>query len=156
MIRRPPRSTLFPYTTLFRSEGARIAQRMAGVERLQPGQLLRVLLHPLGQLQEQPTPLGSGGPAPLRKRGTRRLHRLVDVHFARHRYVGQRSVVVRGQRGQRRAVLRPDEPSADVEPMLDLPASLSTRDAGPALRYNEPNSRQRVARAGPFLAESVV
>src|SRR3712207_9046331 len=25
MIRRPPRSTLFPYTTLFRSEGAHIA-----------------------------------------------------------------------------------------------------------------------------------
>src|SRR2546422_2224325 len=25
MIRRPPRSTLFPYTTLFRSRGARIA-----------------------------------------------------------------------------------------------------------------------------------
>src|SRR5258708_32028546 len=25
MIRRPPRSTLFPYTTLFRSEGARVA-----------------------------------------------------------------------------------------------------------------------------------
>src|SRR5690349_23951273 len=27
MIRRPPRSTLFPYTTLFRSSKARIAQR---------------------------------------------------------------------------------------------------------------------------------
>src|SRR2546430_4500011 len=26
MIRRPPRSTLFPYTTLFRSQGARIAR----------------------------------------------------------------------------------------------------------------------------------
>src|SRR3989442_10618446 len=26
MIRRPPRSTLFPYTTLFRSRGARVAQ----------------------------------------------------------------------------------------------------------------------------------
>src|SRR3712207_7873932 len=36
MIRRPPRSTLFPYTTLFRSEGARDGQgvgadRQAGV-----------------------------------------------------------------------------------------------------------------------------
>src|SRR5437667_9260955 len=27
MIRRPPRSTLFPYTTLFRSEGAALAFR---------------------------------------------------------------------------------------------------------------------------------
>src|SRR3712207_8063311 len=26
MIRRPPRSTLFPYTTLFRSDGASLAQ----------------------------------------------------------------------------------------------------------------------------------
>src|SRR5256885_9260541 len=31
MIRRPPRSTLFPYTTLFRS------QQAAGLHRLQPG-----------------------------------------------------------------------------------------------------------------------
>src|SRR3712207_8736447 len=27
MIRRPPRSTLFPYTTLFRSEGGHFAER---------------------------------------------------------------------------------------------------------------------------------
>src|SRR3712207_7290663 len=27
MIRRPPRSTLFPYTTLFRSDGARLLRR---------------------------------------------------------------------------------------------------------------------------------
>src|SRR5438034_8068258 len=34
MIRRPPRSTLFPYTTLFRSDGGRVglvAQRARGV-----------------------------------------------------------------------------------------------------------------------------
>src|SRR2546425_3697670 len=30
MIRRPPRSTLFPYTTLFRSEGPRRAPRAPG------------------------------------------------------------------------------------------------------------------------------
>src|SRR3712207_7114490 len=34
MIRRPPRSTLFPYTTLFRSEVARQADDRGGVERL--------------------------------------------------------------------------------------------------------------------------
>src|SRR2546429_7213545 len=32
MIRRPPRSTLFPYTTLFRSRGER-RRRAAGAER---------------------------------------------------------------------------------------------------------------------------
>src|SRR3712207_8572752 len=37
MIRRPPRSTLFPYTTLFRSTRAR--RRLAGLraDRLEPG-----------------------------------------------------------------------------------------------------------------------
>src|SRR2546427_9216279 len=36
MIRRPPRSTLFPYTTLFRSDGFRLAARM-GRARLARG-----------------------------------------------------------------------------------------------------------------------
>src|SRR2546422_7517304 len=35
MIRRPPRSTLFPYTTLFRSLGLRVVFR-AGVPRIRP------------------------------------------------------------------------------------------------------------------------
>src|SRR3712207_7772022 len=36
MIRRPPRSTLFPYTTLFRSEGAAVVEQRGegGVDRL--------------------------------------------------------------------------------------------------------------------------
>src|SRR5688572_31621861 len=33
MIRRPPRSTLFPYTTLFRSPGPRVDARFAWDER---------------------------------------------------------------------------------------------------------------------------
>src|SRR5256885_10539756 len=36
MIRRPPRSTLFPYTTLFRSEPARVAAALARVYELFP------------------------------------------------------------------------------------------------------------------------
>src|SRR3712207_7662421 len=43
MIRRPPRSTLFPYTTLFRSSPARDRDRRAGARRrgghLQPSDL---------------------------------------------------------------------------------------------------------------------
>src|SRR2546428_7804070 len=34
MIRRPPRSTLFPYTTLFRSIGFRLQTLFEGVQRL--------------------------------------------------------------------------------------------------------------------------
>src|SRR2546430_8140250 len=48
MIRRPPRSTLFPYTTLFRSLAVAIAQVHVNRLALQTPQLLR--LH-LGQLQ---------------------------------------------------------------------------------------------------------
>src|SRR3712207_7203290 len=49
MIRRPPRSTLFPYTTLFRSAdhrlgdvgGERLLRAVGGRERLQPRDPLR-------------------------------------------------------------------------------------------------------------------
>src|SRR5689334_24336663 len=37
MIRRPPRSTLFPYTTLFRSRGAHDGAQQARVAGGQPG-----------------------------------------------------------------------------------------------------------------------
>src|SRR5256884_3526768 len=51
MIRRPPRSTLFPYTTLFRSSGDRYARaatllatwRDAGVVRRDPGDSVYVV-----------------------------------------------------------------------------------------------------------------
>src|SRR3712207_8591960 len=36
MIRRPPRSTLFPYTTLFRSRGGRLAARPEEQHRVAP------------------------------------------------------------------------------------------------------------------------
>src|SRR3989441_5461842 len=49
MIRRPPRSTLFPYTTLFRSEPARLAARPAEREEtvLEPGERDHRPLEPL-------------------------------------------------------------------------------------------------------------
>src|SRR2546422_1523305 len=50
MIRRPPRSTLFPYTTLFRSVGAA---------------LVRLRLHPALDLVEDP--LGVLGPGVVRR-----------------------------------------------------------------------------------------
>src|SRR2546422_3719607 len=38
MIRRPPRSTLFPYTTLFRSDGAgRLEQHLVSLDRARAG-----------------------------------------------------------------------------------------------------------------------
>src|SRR3712207_7547384 len=45
MIRRPPRSTLFPYTTLFRSDGERELTRSVLAPVADHGQLDRDLLH---------------------------------------------------------------------------------------------------------------
>src|SRR5260370_11263769 len=44
MIRRPPRSTLFPYTTLFRSRDAGIGQRTVAYEQGETGNDLRAQL----------------------------------------------------------------------------------------------------------------
>src|SRR3712207_9354754 len=43
MIRRPPRSTLFPYTTLFRSLGVRVRYLHSEVDTLRRVELLREL-----------------------------------------------------------------------------------------------------------------
>src|SRR5256885_4438796 len=45
MIRRPPRSTLFPYTTLFRSHAQRLGRRRRRVRRRRDGQRARELRH---------------------------------------------------------------------------------------------------------------
>src|SRR3712207_8095495 len=51
MIRRPPRSTLFPYTTLFRSGGQDREHRQAGLEPgLLPHRVGDQLADPVGQL----------------------------------------------------------------------------------------------------------
>src|SRR6266487_7076719 len=47
MIRRPPRSTLFPYTTLFRSPG----RRVLGAPPVDPD---RQVVEPAGQLGTEP------------------------------------------------------------------------------------------------------
>src|SRR5688572_31408759 len=54
MIRRPPRSTLFPYTTLFRSAGARGA-RLDGGGRAAPAR---------GRAGSPPSARAAGGRAP--------------------------------------------------------------------------------------------
>src|SRR3712207_8397354 len=45
MIRRPPRSTLFPYTTLFRSRAVRALERTASGGTVQGVQALSYLRH---------------------------------------------------------------------------------------------------------------
>src|SRR2546425_5744144 len=52
MIRRPPRSTLFPYTTLFRSTQGKILAERLGLPKITTGDLLRAAVKaatPLGR-----------------------------------------------------------------------------------------------------------
>src|SRR3712207_7319509 len=53
MIRRPPRSTLFPYTTLFRSDGQRL-ERVSGLDTC--------AAHPVVALERGQRPVG-GSPS---------------------------------------------------------------------------------------------
>src|SRR2546430_11984801 len=62
MIRRPPRSTLFPYTTLFRSLGE---YRAGGTAPLSREPVSRSSLLPLGRVAQPP-------PAPRRRAGVER------------------------------------------------------------------------------------
>src|SRR5256885_5542399 len=62
MIRRPPRSTLFPYTTLFRSQGTSLAQKAFHLT-VGPGPMeqfdsrLGVQVHMLSQVDRPPVSL---------------------------------------------------------------------------------------------------
>src|SRR2546427_1720338 len=81
MIRRPPRSTLFPYTTLFRSLGERHARgsdedataAARHQERLVAGPLDRRSGRDLQRLaRSPPQPAGEGGPPLPAGRGDRK------------------------------------------------------------------------------------
>src|SRR2546426_12580541 len=70
MIRRPPRSTLFPYTTLFRSQNGSIERIPRAIgPRQSKGLRSRVLLPRAWPAQSSPGGgLGGGGRGPLRSR----------------------------------------------------------------------------------------
>src|SRR5216683_7209243 len=63
MIRRPPRSTLFPYTTLFRSRGRTDRGLTDTCNRS------RLTGEPPGHLPEPPAAVPAGGPADGRRLG---------------------------------------------------------------------------------------
>src|SRR3712207_7374898 len=63
MIRRPPRSTLFPYTTLFRSQQGPVAPKRLGQERPGHGRVVQgggVELHELDVGHRHAGPHGHG------------------------------------------------------------------------------------------------
>src|SRR5260370_10694698 len=69
MIRRPPRSTLFPYTTLFRSRG-RPVDRHRQLQPLRPGNF-RVPVCDVAQTQVSRRAAEAGGAASAARRETR-------------------------------------------------------------------------------------
>src|SRR3712207_6939205 len=83
MIRRPPRSTLFPYTTLFRSRGGGARQRDqhllpdGACRRAEPRRLLRQQVGD-GGLDEG----DGGGPRPLDRKSTRLNSSHANISYA--------------------------------------------------------------------------
>src|SRR5256885_6516192 len=80
MIRRPPRSTLFPYTTLFRSRGSDVPDRTPVQRQRSQRPSSLAWLEPV-----QGTPARSRPPrdprSPLRTRGDRKSTRLNSSHL---------------------------------------------------------------------------
>src|SRR2546427_4280396 len=78
MIRRPPRSTLFPYTTLFRSP-ARVVDALA--EQVLPEPTLLALQHVAERLQRALVGTADRAPAtPVVEQGDRKSTRLNSSH----------------------------------------------------------------------------
>src|SRR2546426_8523119 len=78
MIRRPPRSTLFPYTTLFRSQGTlAVTPERGGHLRLDA----RLDDHHLGALAEAPHELDRLRPRDVEARRDRKSTRLNSSHL---------------------------------------------------------------------------
>src|SRR3712207_7511954 len=53
MIRRPPRSTLFPYTTLFRSSGHDAGREANYIDLFQEQRVQGLLISPVGDVTER-------------------------------------------------------------------------------------------------------
>src|SRR5437660_5551651 len=78
MIRRPPRSTLFPYTTLFRSNLGRAGHRAGRVEVSVP----RLALARLSAVESKPTVRGKVLPALKDRKSTRLNSSHVAISYA--------------------------------------------------------------------------
>src|SRR5947207_10259610 len=98
MIRRPPRSTLFPYTTLFRSDSAAGSGELDGIRQQVPHDLLKPIGIAPDRSEEHTSELQSHSDLVCRlllekkkktknkstKRDTRQTDKLRDLHYAAH------------------------------------------------------------------------
>src|SRR2546430_16337993 len=86
MIRRPPRSTLFPYTTLFRSLVLHLL--LARLDH----HVIRVVDHPLEIAQGHVEQVAHGRRQRLEEPDVRHRHRELDVTHALAAHLGQRDL----------------------------------------------------------------
>src|SRR6266487_4821104 len=152
MIRRPPRSTLFPYTTLFRSRPLRVLRRLRrGPDRRHPHgrvhlqrQGLRAVLRRARHGQHPPLRRRAVHPGHLRARhGVRRLDpRSPRANPARQRGPHLRERVMTG-----RAYV--EVPVTDVEPTY----SISSTPTGPVAVVRATPAVRLEFRDRPGLAE---
>src|SRR5437868_14260850 len=106
MLRRPPRSTLFPYTTLFRSEAVRRPPRAAG-----PDARARPLAHRSGFVEDRAGAYGRRCHLPRLAAGAEQGRTAADRRLlARHRKIaGGSEAPVEGSR-RREFELRAAQP----------------------------------------------
>src|SRR5256886_6347638 len=169
MIRRPPRSTLFPYTTLFRSEDevepledhdvARVrrevrAHRRLGLRRLAAGEQ-RDRLHVAALARR----LRLSGQARGRRLGARLLESLVQEQAHGRPGTGQREPLVArggGAEALERARVPREQPTRAEVVEIERPA-VGRRDAESAPLSQHPGqdttARGRAARARPAGAD---
>src|SRR2546429_4917111 len=128
MIRRPPRSTLFPYTTLFRSKGLWLVQPA-------PGAVVRFNGRPLpGERDLRRDDVLSIGDAQVRVGdASRTLLRLVVEHLAGNVTIAPAAAL---------AAVAPPEDGGDEELEIQVPAALAVAHPGKAAA--SPASARRV------------
>src|SRR3712207_2808212 len=115
MIRRPPRSTLFPYTTLFRSVVERLSETALAHEELKLAHARRVEHEPAARQDEK---------LPVRRRVFAARVREPDLRLALNLFA-EESVYYRGLPDARRAHQRHRAPAPDVrQKLFDADAAL--------------------------------
>src|SRR2546427_779088 len=131
MIRRPPRSTLFPYTTLFRSQRADVPGILYAVDHQRHG--------PRGrhEVTRRPAPRLDDGDDPLRRFGVGQLSQDARADFLHcdgvpfelrnERRTARGACQVRGDQG-------PRERDSGGERLFHEPYALDQGEAAPAAR----------------------
>src|SRR3712207_6932530 len=80
MIRRPPRSTLFPYTTLFRSDRAVLLEGLGQLGEVAERSGVLILLEPLNRYEDHMVNRLEDAVSLLRELGDRKSTRLNSSH----------------------------------------------------------------------------